>query len=91
MFNRFLCALIESINLAFISPECVISAVLLFNELIVLDIGGKECLLLCGIASLRDFSECASKFILAVLAGDVAAVARHLCSVIYLTHVKNYL
>jgi hypothetical protein len=91
MLNRLLVALVESIELTLISPECVITAVLLFDELICLDIGGEECILLCEIASLCDLTEGASEFVLTVLAGNIAAVARHLCSVIYLTHVKNYL
>lgn len=91
MFNRLLGALVESIKLTLVTPECVITAVLLFYELIFLDIGGKECILLCGIASLCDLTEGASEFVLTVLSGNIAAVARHLCSVIYLTHVKNYL
>ncbi len=69
----------------------MVSTVLLLDELVVMDISGEECLLLSGVTALGDLSEGASELVLRVLAGDVSAVAWDLCSVIDLTHLRNYL
>jgi hypothetical protein len=87
MFNRLLGAFIKGIQLSFVSPKRMLSTVLLFNELIVLNICCEKCLLLCRVAALSDFTESAAKFVFAILPRNVATVSWNLGSVIDLTHV----
>lgn len=86
MFDGFLRVLVEDIEFPLVSPEAIIAAVLLLDEGIVVDVGGQEGLLLRGVAALGDLSEGAAELVLAVLAGNVAAVSGHLCALVHLTH-----
>ena len=86
VLDGLLRVLVEDVELALVAPEAVVSAVLLLDEGIVVDVGGQKGLLLRGIAALSDLPESAAELVLAVLARDVAAVSRHLRALVNLTH-----
>ena len=82
---------IEGADFSLVSPEAIISGVLLLYEGIVIDVGGEECFVLGGKAIFSDLSKGISEFILAILAGNIAAISRHLCSWVGCTHLTIYL
>ena len=88
MFDGFLTRLAEGADFALISPEAVVSGVLLLNEGVVLDVGGEKGIGLGDVAIFSDLSKGISEFIFTIFARNVSAIAWYLCSGIVLTHDK---
>ena len=78
--------LAEGTDFAGITPEAIVSGVLLLYKLVIVNVGGEVGMGLCSVTVLGDLPKGASEFVFASFSGDVATVTGHLCSWIGLTH-----
>lgn len=74
----FLSRRLERSDLALVAPERITLGVLLLNEGVSSNVSGQKGGSLRGIGALGDLGEGGAELVLAVLARNVATVARHL-------------
>lgn len=86
MLYRLLAALFVGADFALVSPEAVICRVLLLDELIIIEVGGEEWLLLGRVTAFCDLSEGGSEFIFAIFSGNISAIPWNLGSAVNLAH-----